>query len=492
MLLKQFFVEKIAHSSYILAGQGTCAVVDPERNVDVYLETARSLGVRITHILETHLHADFVSGHMDLRDRTGADVYAPRSAKCSFEHVPLKDGDTVSIEDIRLDVLETPGHTPEHLSYVVVDTSRSDEPCSVFTGDALFVGDVGRPDLFPGRARELAGRLYRSLHEKLLKLPDYCEVLPAHGAGSLCGRSMAAKRASTIGYEKRFNKALRVRSEDKFITSLTTGMPPAPDHFARLSDVNRRGPGLVSSIPMPEALGPAKFSDLAAGRGTVVLDVRDYDAYGGQHIRDAVSIPFAGSLPTFAGWLVPEKDRVAIVADDREQAIESVVWLRRVGLDRTPGYLENGMFSWARSGYPTAHAAVLSASEVHAAATGDDPITLLDVRARPEFEASHVDGAVNIPAPELRTRYRELEPTSPVIVMCSSGHRASTAVSILESRGFTSLHNAAGGYIAYSAAGFAESCTTCAMSHGPRFVEVQEVGSTSSGSPGRNAAGRTR
>lgn len=471
MLLKHFFVEKIAHSSYLLAGRKTCAVVDPERNVDVYLEAARALGVHITHIIETHLHADFVSGHVDLRDRTGADIFAPRAAGCSFEHVPVSEGDSIELEHMRLDVLDTPGHTPEHVSYVVVDTARGDKPACVFTGDTLFVGDVGRPDLFPGRARELAGKLYHSLHGKLLKLPDYCEVLPAHGAGSLCGRSMAAKWTSTIGYEKRFNPALRVRSEAKLIESLTNGMPAAPDHFGRCSEVNREGPKLVSAMPDLERLGPGEFRERCAARGVIVLDVRNYDAYSSQHIANVTSVPLAGNFPTFAGWVLPENARILLVADDRAQARDAVAWLRRVGLDRAAGYLEGGMFEWARAGYPTAHVAVLSAEEVHAAAVGDEPIALLDVRAPSEFEASHIGGAVNIPAPDLRTRHAELDPSMPTLIMCSSGHRSSTAASILERKGFTSLMNAAGGYAAYSAAGFSESCTVCALSHGPRVVE---------------------
>lgn len=193
MLLQHFFTRKIAHSSYLLAGSDTCAIIDPRRDVDIYIEAARAQGVRITHILETHLHADFVSGHMDLAARTGATIYAPASARCAFDHVGLAEGDTVQIEHMRLDVLETPGHTPEHISCVVTDTTRGQEPVGVVCGDTLFVGDVGRPDLFPGRAQELAEALYHSLHDKLLQLPDFVEVYPAHGAGSLCGRAMGAK-----------------------------------------------------------------------------------------------------------------------------------------------------------------------------------------------------------------------------------------------------------------------------------------------------------
>ncbi|MFO7943887.1 MAG: MBL fold metallo-hydrolase [Anaerolineales bacterium] len=205
MLLKHTYIEKIAHSSYILAGTTSCAVIDPSRDVDLYLEEAHKLGVEITHILETHLHADFVSGHLELAHRTGADIYMPQAGNCAFDHVPVSDGDILEVDAIRLEVLETHGHSPENACYVVRDTTRSEGPLGVFTGDTLFVGDVGRPDLFPNRAEELADKLYHSLHEKLLTLPDHCEVYPAHGAGSLCGRTLSAKRRSTIGYERRYN-----------------------------------------------------------------------------------------------------------------------------------------------------------------------------------------------------------------------------------------------------------------------------------------------
>ncbi|MBN1317372.1 MAG: MBL fold metallo-hydrolase, partial [Anaerolineales bacterium] len=232
MRLEHIFTGKIAHSSYLLAGKNACAVIDPQRDVDIYIAKARALGVDITHILQTHLHADFISGHMDLSKRTGAKIYIAESAHCTFDHVGLTEGDAVELEDMVLQVLETPGHTPEHLSYVVIDKSRSDSPIGVFVGDTLFVGDVGRPDLFPNRAKDLAGILYHSLHDKLLKLPDYVEVYPAHGAGSLCGRAMAAKWRSTIGYERNFNDSLQI-NKTAFIKLLIQDMPLTPDHFSR-------------------------------------------------------------------------------------------------------------------------------------------------------------------------------------------------------------------------------------------------------------------
>jgi hypothetical protein len=224
---------------------------------------------------------------MDLAAKTGAKIYAPKSAKCKFEHVPLAEGDSIDNEEMRLDVLETPGHTPEHIVYIVTDKSRGDSPVGVFVGDVLFVGDVGRPDLFPDMANELAGKLFHSLHDKILKLPDYCEVYPAHGAGSLCGRSMGAKWLTTIGYERHYNPALNIIDKAEFIRSLTFDMPPAPDHFSRCSDINRNGPVLVSDLPVIEELKPADFLKKLQNPNYIVLDVRNFAAFAGLHIPGA-------------------------------------------------------------------------------------------------------------------------------------------------------------------------------------------------------------
>ncbi|MFN2299300.1 MAG: MBL fold metallo-hydrolase, partial [Anaerolineales bacterium] len=316
MLLKQFFVEKIAHSSYLLAGKNSCAVIDPQRDVEGYIAAARALGVDITHILQTHLHADFISGHMDLAEKTGAPIYVAKSAGCSFEHVALAEGDSVELEDMVLRVLETPGHTPEHLSYVVADKSRSDDPVGVFVGDTLFVGDVGRPDLFPDLAEELAGRLFHSLRDKLLALPDYVEVYPAHGAGSLCGRAMGAKRRTTIGYERNFNSALAIEDKAAFIRSLTENMPPAPDHFSRCSDINRKGPKRIADLPPLEEYDAPRFQRRIQDPRTVVLDTRGYHSFAGQHIPGSWHIDLNGNFPTFAGWVLPTDRDILLVADD--------------------------------------------------------------------------------------------------------------------------------------------------------------------------------
>ncbi|MBN1756065.1 MBL fold metallo-hydrolase [bacterium] len=466
MLVKHFFMPKIAHSSYLLAGAKSCAIIDPQRDVDIYLEAAKELGMKITHILETHLHADFISGHMDLAEITGARIYGPESGECRFDHVSLKEGDSFSIEDIEISILETGGHTPEHISYVVKDLFRGPDPVGVFCGDTLFVGDVGRPDLFPGRARELAGKLFDNL-KKLLALPDFCEVYPAHGAGSLCGRSMGAKWRSTIGYERRYNEALKISSRERFIDSLTTNMPGAPDHFSRCSGINRDGPTLVSKLPALKGLGPREFQAQAEDPQNIILDVRNYDSFGGQHIPNAYHIDFGGNLPTFAGWVLPPEKDILLVAYNSEQAEEARVWLHRVGLDRVTGYLDGGMFLWATMGLPTDSLHQKSVADLYRMATEGTEMVILDVRARTEYDNFHIEGAINIPAPELRTRYQELNPELPMALVCSTGHRSSLGASLLKQRDFHNLYNVAGGMTAYSNAGYVQECRLCVLPHGP-------------------------
>ena len=468
MLLKHFFIGKIAHSSYILAGKNYCAVIDPQRDVDSYITAARALGVDITHILQTHLHADFISGHMDLAKKTGAKIYVAKSAKCSFDHVALSEGDSIELEDMVLKVLETPGHTPEHLSYVVIDKSRSDSPVGVFVGDTLFVGDVGRPDLFSDMAEELAGKLFHSLHDKILKLPDYVEVYPAHGAGSLCGRAMGAKWRTTIGYERNFNSALKIQEKSAFIKSLTENMPPAPDHFSRCSDINRNGPDLVADLPTMEELSAIEFKQRIQDSNILMLDTRGYHSFGSQHIPGAWHLDLNGNFPTFAGWVLPTDKDILLVADDYQKALEANTWARRVGVDRIVGYLDGGMIAWAVAGLKTSHIELISAEELHDMITGEANFVLLDVRAPLEYEDNHIKGAINIPVSDLRTRHNVLNKDKTTILICSSGNRSSLGASILKQHGFKDVYNVAGGMSGYSAAGYTRECRVCVNPHGSR------------------------
>ena len=469
MLLKHFFVSKIAHSSYLLAGKNYCAIIDPQRDVDIYLTEARTMGLEITHILQTHLHADFISGHMDLAKKTGAKIYIAKSAQCTFDHVALSEGDSIELEDMLLQVLETPGHTPEHLSYVVIDKSRSDSPIGVFVGDTLFVGDVGRPDLFPDMAEDLAQKLYHSLHDKLLKLPDYVEVYPAHGAGSLCGRAVGAKWRTTIGYERNSNSALQIKDKSAFIKSLTEDMPPAPDHFSRCSDINRQGPALVTDLPTMEELAPSQFKERMSSANIVLLDARGYHAFAGQHIPGVWHLDLNGNFPTFAGWVLPTDKDILLIADDYKKALEANTWARRVGVDSIVGYLDGGMVAWAVAGFRTSHIELISAENLHDMITGSTSFVLLDVRAPLEYEDTHIKGAINIPVAELRSRHHELNKDKTTVLICSSGNRSTLSASILKQHGFNDVSNVAGGLTGYSAAGYIRECRVCVNPHGSRF-----------------------
>ena len=469
MLIKHFFINKIAHSSYILAGSEYCAVIDPQRDTDLYIKEARALGVKITHILQTHLHADFVSGHMDLAEKTGAKIYVAKSAKCVFDHVALSEGDTINIEDIVINVLETPGHTPEHLCFVVVDTLRGKDPVCAFVGDTLFVGDVGRPDLFPEMAEELADKLYHSLNDKILKLPDFCEVLPAHGAGSLCGRAMGAKWRSTIGYERKYNAVLQIKDKNKFIKSLTENMPPAPDHFGRCSKINCKGPERIAKLPKMKELNPEAFKEMIKEKDVAILDTRSYLAFGSQYIPGSWSLDFNGNLPTFAGWMLPFDKDLLVVSDSFAEAEKTNVWLRRVGQDRIVGYLDGGIAAWAVEGYKTNSITQFSAEDLHDKIMGASKFVLIDVRAPGEYEDSHIEGSINIPVSDLRERYKDLNKENEIILICSSGNRSSLGASVLSQKGFKNLYNVAGGMTGYSAAGYTKRCTVCQNPHGSRF-----------------------
>ena len=471
MFVQSFFIPGLAHLSYLLGGKGTCAIIDPRRDVEEYMGVAKAMGMRITHILETHLHADFVSGHMDLSARTGAEIIAPKAGQCVFPHRPVKEGDEFQIEDMNIRVFDTPGHTPEHITYVVTDRSRGSEPTAIFCGDTLFVGDVGRPDLFPGQAVELAGKLFESLG-KLKALPDHVLVLPAHGAGSLCGRAMGAMRYSTVGYEKRYNTELQHKTVDAFRASLLSGMPEAPDHFSRCSDINRKGPVKLSDLEIPKPLSPAEVNQLDKG-GTTLLDGRDYLAFGGAHIAGAWNIDMAGNFQTFAGWMLPPNKPIVLVLESETRVNDAVTMLRRVGFDRIAGWLDGGMHAWSVGGFPTDHVRQISVEELAALSNQKPGPMILDVRGKLEYEALHLDGAVHMQTPDTRKQYGEVPKEKTVYVICNSGHRSSLACSVLKQHGIQNVVNVAGGMTAYSAAGLIGTCPTCTAPHLPSVKEVR-------------------
>jgi hydroxyacylglutathione hydrolase len=332
MYFKQFYLGCLAHASYLIGSQSEGAVVDPQRDVEQYIEVAQAQGLKIKYVIETHLHADFVSGHRELAARTGAEIVFGEKAGATFLHLAVKEGDELKVGRVTLRVMETPGHTPESISVLIIDTEVSPEPQKVLTGDALFIGDVGRPDLVGSRgftAEEMAGLLYDSLHKKLLKLPDAVEVYPAHGAGSLCGRNLSKETSSTIGEQRRFNYALKEMPKDEFVRMMTVDQPEVPAYFPKDIEINRTGAAALEEVPRPERLTPAEFNKLAQV-GHLILDVRTAAEFGNSHIPGALNIGLGGQFASWAGTLIPMGTPVIIVAADEAGIEEAVRRLARV------------------------------------------------------------------------------------------------------------------------------------------------------------------
>lgn len=442
MHFRQFYVGCLAHASYLIGDGGEAVVVDPSRDVERYLEEAKAHGLRITWVLETHLHADFVSGHRDLAELTGAQIGIGAGAEARFAHTGLRDGDDVCFGGARLGVMATPGHTPESLSFLLYERAKDPQPTAVFTGDTLFVGDVGRVDILSSRlpVQDLAARMYDSL-QKLMKLPDETRVYPAHGAGSLCGRSISSDSWSTIGRERTTNPALRPMSREAFVAEVTRDVPETPVYYLHSRDLNRDGPRTVSERPMPPALAPAE----AAARvqaGAVLLDTRPAAAYGAAHPAGALHVPLDGQFASWVGTLVRPDDRIVLLADpEREE--EAVVRLARVGYENVAGFVAGGIAAWSAAGLPTAATPQVAAPE--ALASGRH---VLDVRRAREWDDFHAPGAVHLPLAELPVRFSELDKGAEWSVVCASGYRSTIATSVLERAGFRHVINAVGGMAA--------------------------------------------
>ena len=454
MYFHQFYLGCLAQASYMIGSRGEAAVVDPRRDVDEYLEEAQKEGLTIRHVIETHLHADFVSGHRELAARTGARIYFGARAGAAFEHVPVEDGDEVRVGDVRLRFLETPGHTPESVSVLVFDPSRSSgEPWAVLTGDTLFIGDVGRPDLAAGSAgsaEELAGMLYDSLHGKLLALPDSTLVYPGHGAGSLCGKNISSDTSSTIGEQRRFNYALRPMPRDEFVAMTTTDLPEAPSYFSRDVALNRAGASPIESLPPLCPLSPAEVAVRASG-GAILLDTRPSAAFCAAHVARSVHIGLSGQFASWAGTLLSPAASLVIVAESEEAAREARVRLARVGMENVAGYLDGGIAAWAREGRPLAWTEQIAVDELKDRIDTGRAGQLLDIRRPGEWSAGHISQAMHMPLHELPSRAGELDPAAPVTVICASGFRSSIATSLLERMGFSHPVNVVGGMNAWTA-----------------------------------------
>ncbi len=440
MQFHQFYLGCLAHASYLIGSNGEAAIVDPQRDVDEYLAEAQKRGLTIKYVIETHLHADFVSGHRELAERTGAQIVISRDAHAEFPHHAVGDGDLLRVGSVELRAIATPGHTPEGVSWLIVDNGS---PKKVLTGDTLFIGDVGRPDLAGGRgftSQSMAGMLYDSIHQKLLPLPDDVEVWPAHGAGSACGKNISRERSSTIGIQRRTNYALRPMSREEFVAMVTADLPEAPRYFPMDAEINRKGARPLSEVSAG-AINSATASALIA-TGAVVLDVRPAGAFGAGHVPRAINIGLDGQFASWCGTLLTRDSSLIVTAQDDDAAVEAVMRLARVGLENVVGYIR--MSDWDRQRERVAQITIEQLRDAR--------LPVLDVRRKAEFDSGRVPGAQHIPLHELPQRMTEVG-DEPLAVVCGTGYRSSTAASLLVRAGRREVVNVTGGTQAWIAAG---------------------------------------
>jgi hydroxyacylglutathione hydrolase len=452
MYFQQFYLTCLSHASYMLGSEGVACVVDPQRDVSLYIDEARAQGLKIEHVVETHLHADFVSGHRELAERTGAKIYLGAAAGATFPHVDVRDGDQIRFGRVILRFLETPGHTLESISIVIVDLDRGDKPWAVLTGDTLFIGDVGRPDLSKDKTpQELAGMLFDSLHSKLLPLGDDVEVYPAHGAGSLCGKQMRPERQSTIGKERASNYALRPSTKDEFVRLLTAELPERPGYFALDAEMNRTGAPALAELSPLAGLTADQVLDRQRG-GAVVLDTRPAMQFGAGHIPGAVNIPLGGQYASSAATLLGLDKEIVLVAEEEAALEESRMRLARVGMEHVVGSLKGGMAQWAAEQKPAAQIAQIAAEELNRElAASPDSIQVVDVRRKPEWEQGHIGGALHKPLDRLESMLGDLKRDRPIVVHCKGGYRSGIACSLIQRAGFENVTNLIGGLDAWQA-----------------------------------------
>jgi glyoxylase-like metal-dependent hydrolase (beta-lactamase superfamily II)/rhodanese-related sulfurtransferase len=465
MYFKQFYLGCLAHASYLIGSEGEAVVVDPQRDVEQYLTEAALQNLKIKYIIETHLHADFISGHRELSTKTGAEIVFGQKAGPAFPHVHAKDGDEIKIGKVTLRIMETPGHTPESICVLVTDTEersnggdRAPDPEKVLTGDTLFIGDVGRPDLAGGEGytpQAMAAMLYDSLHEKLLKLDDAVEVYPAHGAGSMCGKNLSSETSSTIGQQRKFNYALQPMTKDQFVAMMTTDLPEAPAYFAKDAEINRLGASALDELPPPAPLTPNEVSSLA-GEGHVILDVRSAAEFGAGHVPGSLNIGLGGQFASWAGSLIPLTSPIIIVAESQDKVAEAQTRLARVGLENVEGYLNGGIYQWSLDGFAVATVPQISVAELKDFIENDKSLQVIDVRRGPEYQTGHAPSAITAPLAKFREQLPQLnlDASQLTAVICAGGYRSSAATSILQQSGFKNVLNVTGGTKAWVNAGF--------------------------------------
>jgi len=455
MIMKQFYLNCLAHASYMIADERTktAVVVDPQRDIDQYLQEATLHGWKIQYVFLTHFHADFLAGHLELRNHTGAEVCLGVRAQAAFPYRAFKDGEVLEFGKVRIQVLETPGHTPEGISLVVYDLQKSDRlPHCVLTGDTLFIGDVGRPDLMASvgvTAEELAGQLYHSLHHKLLALPDETLVYPAHGAGSMCGKNMSTDTVSTLGKQRWENYALQPMTANEFIALVTTDQPEAPSYFGYDAQRNREEHSTLTDV-IDRGLVPLTLDALLNHQqlGAQVVDVRSPVDYAGGHVKGSLNISLMGKFATWAGTLLSPKFPIVLVTEPGLEQ-EAIQRLGRIGFDQVVGYLESGMQALQTRPDLVKRGQRISAQALAEQLTTQTPPLVLDIRTAQEWESGHIDQSLNIPLPHLAERMQDIPRDRPVVVHCASGYRSSIAMGLLEKSGRNNAMDLVGGYEAW-------------------------------------------
>jgi glyoxylase-like metal-dependent hydrolase (beta-lactamase superfamily II)/rhodanese-related sulfurtransferase len=458
VILKQYYLGCLAHASYLVADQvgGHAAVIDPQRDIEQYVADAEELNCTIEHVVLTHMHADFIAGHLELRDRVGARIHLGAQASAEYEFEPMANGDEVRLGRVRLSVLETPGHSPESISILVFDPEQGEErPHAVLTGDTLFIGDVGRPDLRASlgwSADQLASMLYDSLRDKLLPLPDDTLVYPAHGAGSLCGKNLSTDTVSTIGVQRTYNYALQPMSRERFIEIVTTDQPDTPAYFTYDAVLNaRERPTLDDALERElRPLSLAQLLELVAD-GAQLLDARDQAEFEGAHVRGALNVGLGGSFATWCGTILDPARPVVLVAEPGRE-VEAATRLGRIGFDSVAGYLAGGMQQLEDAPELIGRIERITAASVAEQLDATDPPLLLDVQTAREYGDAHIKGAVNVPLSQLAERTHDVPSDRTVVVYCASGYRSAIASSLLRREGLPRVANLVGGLAAWNAA----------------------------------------
>jgi hydroxyacylglutathione hydrolase len=444
---EQFYLGCLAHASYLFGSNGEAAVVDPQRDVEIYIEAAQKQGLAIRHIFETHLHADFVSGHKELAARTGAKIYIGKSADATFPHVPVSDGFEQQVGAVRVRVLETPGHTLESTCLLLTNEEKSQQPWAVLTGDTLFIGDVGRPDLSKAYTpQQLAGMLYDSLHNKLLTLPDQVLVYPAHGAGSLCGRNMRAERSSTIGTERLTNYALQIQDRDEFVRQMTSNLPARPDYFLEDAAINRTGATPLGELAPLTPISSAELKQMLE-RGAMALDVRPTDQFAAGHVPGSVNIALSGQFASWAGAVFGLASCPVLIAENPDQLSEARLRLARVGIEELRGFLDGGVDGWKRAGFELAQLPQMTVQELHARLS-DRGLHVLDVRRQGEWDAGHIAEADWYPLDRFKAALPAIDQRATTAIHCKGGYRSMIAASLLQRAGYNVI-NVIGGFDAW-------------------------------------------